>query len=132
MIIAPMIVKTAFVVGTAGEIIVLALAQTTTVDTTAVWVAAIGFGGLIGTSVLTFIGQRAAANDQREANRELRAVASRSVEKIGEVHTLVNSRGEKQDKIIEELTAELRQKNAEALAKAEAAPPIVHPNTESK
>lgn len=130
--IAPVIVKTAIAVGAIGEVATLVIAQATeTVDRTAVWLAGIGFAGLLVTSVLTLVLQRVAANDQRIAReeqrqdaRELRDATLATKSTIDKVEVLVNSKSDVKDATIKDLADQIKVLNASALAKAEAAPAI--------
>lgn len=125
--IYPVLLKYAFSVGVVGEtaVLVAASSQSTTIDTTAVWVAALGFGGLIVTSIMTYVSQRSAATDARIAAAESRLAQTDQVKQVGEIHTLVNSKATEQSEIIRKLTEEVARLNATALHKAEMAPSIV-------
>lgn len=130
--IAPVMVKAGIAVGVVGELAAVAIAQATTVDTTAVWVAGIGFLGLIITSILTYVGQRAAAKEQRDAARELRQSAALQVARVEEIHTLVNNKSDVQAELIKEARVEVARLNALLLAKAEASPGVKPDPNEEK
>lgn len=140
--IAPAIVKAIMAVGVVGELVTLAVAQTTGVDRTVVIGAALTFGGLLIASVTQIILQQTSARNAmkaeearavREAERELREemraekareLLEQAAVKTEQIHTLVNSKDDKQTRLIAELTAEVKELNRKALAKAEAAPAI--------
>lgn len=100
-----------------------------TMDTTAIWVAAMGFFGLIVTSLFTYAGQRAAAKDARDAAKEAATAAREARDsslaqgtKVEQIHTLVNNKSDVQAQLIKEAREEIAKLNAALLAKAEASP----------
>lgn len=103
--------------------------QQPTVDSTAVWIAALGFFGLIVTSLFTYVGQRAAAKDARDAAkdaavaaREARDTAKEAKATNDKIEVLVNNKSDVQATLIKEAKDEIAKLNAQLLAKAEASP----------
>ena len=74
--------------------------------------------------IVTGLVQWSATREARLAQREQRMALAAQVVKVEEIHTLVNSKDDKQSRIIADLTEQIKQLNASALARAESSPAV--------